>query len=148
MRQSPNNILPILATIPSQLTRMKPPSTTMAVTQKLAEAIAGYQPRKRVAFQDLLPFKEAIQDLRKRGASFLTIAEILRKHSVKTCHEAVRQFWHSLVEDDHVVKKPSRRRKVKRIRAKRSKAKTSVSPPPISETKPERGPRIARIEDL
>ncbi|HYM36662.1 MAG TPA: hypothetical protein VET48_14780 [Steroidobacteraceae bacterium] len=119
------------------------------VRTALASVVKTYEPSRRVRFRNLSPFKEEIRELRSRGAAFVTIAEILKKHSVQASHETVRRFYREAIEQ-----KPSRRKR-SRNGAKRPQptpqqpnAKTNGNAPRSAAAKTERGPRIARIEDL
>ena len=117
------------------------------VRSALASVAESFEPSRRVRFKNLAPFKNEIRDLKGRGAAFATIAEILKKHSVKASHETVRRFYRETIEQ-----KPPRRRRSpngshpnkpsQQRRNKTNEAKTSQA------AKAERGPRIARIEDL
>jgi hypothetical protein len=125
------------------------------VRTALGSAARNFQPTRRSRFKLLAALKEEIRELRTRGASFETIAELLKKHSVKTSHESVRRFYREVIEQKPVSRK--------RRRTSRRKQITSITSPPrgaaksadvrkagthVSSSRPERGPRIARIEDL
>jgi hypothetical protein len=118
------------------------------VRSALASVVETYEPSRRIRFKRLAPFREEIRGLRSRGAAFLTIADILKTHSVKVSHETVRRFYREDIEQ-----KPSRRKRP-RSGMKRSQPsqRRQQGPKKVNETqakvKQERGPRIARIEDL
>lgn len=119
------------------------------IRSALASVAKTYEPLRRVRFRNLAPFTEEIRALRSRGAAFVTIAEILKKHSVNVSHETVRRFYREAIE-----KTPSRRKR-SRNGAKRPQpmpqqpnGKTQGNAPRSAVAKSERGPRIARIEDL
>lgn len=118
------------------------------VRSALASVVEAYEPSRRIRFKSLAPFKEEIRGLRTRGAAFLTIAEILKSHSVTVSHETVRRFYHEAIEQ-----KPPRRRRsrsgIKRNEPSPQRKKgTKPHNEPRVKVKQERGPRIARIEDL
>jgi hypothetical protein len=129
---------------------MNSASTTTEIRSALASAAKSYAASRRVRFQELAPFKDEVRELRSRGAAFMTIAEILKAHSVNVSHETVRQFYLQEIE-----KKPARRRRSrngmrrKTPNSKRPETRDNESRPLRAATsKAERGPRIARIEDL
>ncbi|HVX91040.1 MAG TPA: hypothetical protein VHC20_05455 [Candidatus Paceibacterota bacterium] len=119
------------------------------VRSALAHIAESYEPSRRVRFKNLVPFKDEIRDLRSRGAAFATIAQILRKHSVKASHETVRRFYR-----EHIEGKPRRRKRSRngsRLRLQPAQPRRSEiinGNASRSTARPERGPRIARIEDL
>lgn len=128
---------------------------TDEIRTALVSVAENFQPRRRQRFKSLLPLREEIRGLRRRGASFETIAELLRKHSVQTSHETVRRFYREIIEERPW--KPKRRRKKSRVRTDGAsqpqpgtKAIVTERRPksPLTSNRTERGPRIARIEDL
>lgn len=120
------------------------------IRSALASVVKTYEPSRRVRFKSLMPFKDEVRELRGKGAAFVTIAEILRKHSVNASHETVRRFYREEIEQ-----KPHRRRRARngsRVRQqptqpRRTESNNGHAPRPAA-TKAERGPRIARVEDL
>jgi hypothetical protein len=118
------------------------------VRSALASVVKTYEPSRRIRFKSLAPFREEIRGLRSRGAAFLTIADILKTHSVKVSHETVRRFYREDIEE-----KPSRRKrptngKKRSQPSPRRQKGTKQDNEPQAKVKQERGPRIARIEDL
>jgi hypothetical protein len=128
-------------------------STANASTQirsALAHVVKSYAPLRRVRFKNLASFKDEIRELRSRGAAFVTIAQILSKHSVKTSHETVRRFYREAIEGQPRRRKRSRngsRPQPQPAQPRRSESVSGNAPRPAA-AKPEKGPRIARIEDL
>lgn len=113
-----------------------------AVTEEarndFATAVRNFTPPLSVKFQMLLRFKEGIAELRRKGASYETIAEILRNINVIVSHDTVTEFCHDVLGIP-----PARRRKRKRnVRAtpyrppSRSPKGNDAHPAP-------RGPRVA-----
>jgi hypothetical protein len=132
-----------------QTVGMSTANATTEVRSALAHAAESYEPSRRERFKNLMPFKDEIRELRSRGAAFVTIAQILRKHSVKASHESVRRFYR-----EHIEGKPRRRKRSRsgsrpRLQpAQPRRTETINGNAPRSAAKPERGPRIARIEEL
>lgn len=105
----------------------------------LVEAAGRNQSLRRPQFNKLLRYKEEIQQLRQRAASFETIEKILRQNSLHVSHETIRVFYREVIEGKAVRRK--RRRKITTRQGKRraaNKARTWS----IGE------PRIARIQKL
>jgi hypothetical protein len=126
---------------------MSKESTSAEIQKALKATVETYTPL-RVRFKRLLDFKEEIQQLRNRRASFAAIAEILRKHGIETSVELVRLYYQELTG--------RRGRKGKRrgptpvstdTNRKTIPFKHSALKMPPSHT-PESGPRIANVEDL
>lgn len=129
---------------------MNTASVMTDIRSALASVVKTYEPSRPVRFQSLAPFKEEIRELRSRGAAFVTIAEILRKHSVKVSHETVRRFYREAIEQKPRRGKRSRNGSKPRSRPAQPHRIESHNgdAPRSATTKTERGPRIARIEDL
>lgn len=123
------------------------PTVITDVRSALSSVVNSYKPG-RVRFKHLEPFKDEISDLRNRGAAFVTIAEILKGHSIKASREAVRQFYHEVIEEKTSRRKRSRNGSSKQSRPARRSEKKQAITPRATTAKAERGPRIARIEDL
>jgi hypothetical protein len=148
-RQHCHNHVSIWPATGRHLDPMNSATQMTQVRSALASAVETFEPSPRVRFKTLAPFKNEVQDLKGRGASFATIAEILNEHSVQVSHETVRRFYRETIE-----KKPSRRKRSRNglINAKsrkpvRNEGSEPKTPRPAT-PKAERGPRIARIEDL
>ncbi|MCI0540376.1 MAG: hypothetical protein L0Z50_34675 [Verrucomicrobiales bacterium] len=140
---------------------MNSANTTTEIRSTLASLAKTYEPR-RARFRNLVPFKDEIRELRSRGAAFITIAEILKRHSVKASHETVRRFYREAVEQKAARgkrrRKRSRRAEQMRLqnngnsesqeRQRESGKSKEQAPAKSTIARRERGPRIARIEDL
>ncbi len=120
------------------------------IRSALASVVKTYEPSRRVRFKNLAPFRDEIRELRGKGAAFVTIAEILKKHSVNASHETVRRFYREEIE--HKPRGRKRTRNGSRMRQQPSQPRRNESnnghAPRSAATKTERGPRIARVEDL
>lgn len=124
------------------------------------KAVAEFTPRRPEKFQDLMPAKDVIAELRQKRASYRAIAELLTQHCLPTSKTAVAVFCHEVLgEIVHPRRRPGRKRPV---------APTAVSPasasepPPVAPTPAEpasggngedtqtrsRGPRIAQVRML
>jgi hypothetical protein len=114
----------------------------------LGSVVDSFEPRRN-RFRHLEPFKDQIRDLRNRGAAFVTIAEILRTHSIKASREAVRQFYRHAIESKRGRRK-TRGNKEPRANLASGRIGLSKRKPEqlVPATPMERGPRIARVEDL
>lgn len=120
------------------------------IRSALASVVKTYEPSRRVRFRNLAPFRDEIRELRDKGAAFVTIAAILKKHSVTASHETVRRFYREEIEQ-----KPRRRKRTRNgsstrqePRQPRRNESNNGHAPRSAVTKAERGPRIARVEDL
>jgi hypothetical protein len=113
--------------------------------------VADYAPARPAKFQDLLPARNVIAELRQKGASFRAIADLLSRHNLTTSKTAVTIFCHEVLDD------PIRSRR----RVSRKKESAPVVPPnepvfpvptPLANSKTDemsparsRGPRIAQV---
>ena len=69
-------------------------------------AVAEFTPRRPEKFQDLIPAKEVIAELRQKRASYRAIAELLTQHCLPTSKTAVAVFCHELLGE---IIRPRRR---------------------------------------
>jgi hypothetical protein len=125
------------------------------------QAVAEFTPRRPEKFQDLIPAKEVIAELRQKRASYRAIAELLTQHCLPTSKTAVAVFCHEVLgEIVRPRRRPGRKRPVvpavSAPEAAQQETKDASSPaeqntngggedaqPPRS-----RGPRIARVRML
>jgi len=125
------------------------------------QAVAEFTPRRPEKFQDLIPAKEVIAELRQKRASYRAIAELLTQHCLPTSKTAVAVFCHEVLgEIVRPRRRPGRRRTVVpsvASPASASEPPTDTLPPsgPTSggssdDTQPprSRGPRIAQVRML
>ena len=134
-------------------------STPDQLQKELASLADNFERITHPKWNELLPLKESIAEFRKRGASFKTITIILRNKSISVSHDTVARFCYAYVGAKH-RKRATRARPGGKVssaessetggisgRMKRTTkpASTSVMPTPFHQ---ERGPRIARVEDL
>jgi len=125
------------------------------------QAVAEFTPRRPEKFQDLIPAKEVIAELRQKRASYRAIAELLTQHCLPTSKTAVAVFCHEVLgEIVRPRRRPGRKRPV--VPAVSSSEAAQQQPPdtlPIAELpvngssedsqqpRP-RGPRIAQVRML
>ena len=61
------------------------------------QAVADFTPLRPQKFQDLLPAKDVIAELRQRRASYRAIAELLTQHCLPTSKTAIATFCHQII---------------------------------------------------
>jgi hypothetical protein len=116
---------------------MSDAAATQPIRSDFATVVREFTPALPAKLRAMLPFKEGIAELRRKGASCVTIAEILRNTNVAVSHDTVRRFCHTVLgaAPDH--------------RQKRTRhAKTVAHRPPRPQEHgpsqpPRRGPRVA-----
>ena len=119
------------------------------------QAVADFTPLRPQKFQDLLPAKDVIAELRQRRASYRAIAELLTQHCLPTSKTAIATFCHQIIGE---IVRPHRRPGRKRPPSPaepngRVAAPAQSEPPPDSngsgnpQTR-SRGPRIAQVRML
>ena len=121
------------------------------------KAVSEFTPRRQQKFEDLLPAKDVIVELRQRRASFRAIAELLTQHCLPAGKTAIADFCHEVLGE---TIRPHRRTPRKRLPAVELHGETEVVLPapattaPSEPPKPEaaadrpRGPRIAQIRKI
>ena len=119
------------------------------------QAVADFTPLRPQKFQDLLPAKDVIAELRQRRASYRAIAELLTQHCLPTSKTAIATFCHQIIGE---IVRPHRRPGRKRPPSP-AEPNGRVAAPAQSEPPPEsngsgnpqtrsRGPRIAQVRML
>ena len=67
------------------------------------QAVAEFTPLRPQKFQDLLPARDVIAELRQRRASYRAIAELLTQHCLPTSKTAIAaSTWHEVATDSGV----------------------------------------------
>jgi len=128
------------------------------------KAVEEFTPRRPQKFQELLPAKEVIVELRQRRASYRSIADLLTQHCLPISKTAVAVFCHQVLgETVRPRKRPSRKRPLASSPAISGETPpdsvpavevgSSAEPPDNSngnESSPARtrGPRIAQVRML
>lgn len=100
-----------------------------------ATAVREFTPTLPAKFRMLMPFREGIEELRRKGASYETIADILRNIDVTVSHDTVARFCQKILGV---------------LPVRRKKRKRTVAQPPRRPLKSggstqhsARGPRVA-----
>ena len=124
------------------------------------QAVAEFTPRRPEKFQDLIPAKDVIAELRQKRASYRAIAELLTQHCLPTSKTAIAVFCHEVLgEIVRPRRRPGRKRPV--VPAPANPASTpeqpAATPPSAEQTgngngddtpSRSRGPRIAQVRML
>ena len=84
-------------------------AVTEVARNEFATAVKNFTPTLPAKFQMLLPCKEGIAELRRKGASYETITDILHNLNVAVSHDTVNRFCHKVLGVS-----PARRRRRKR----------------------------------
>ena len=78
---------------------------------EIRKAVEEFTPRRPQKFQDLLPAKDVITELRHKHASYRSIADLLTQHCLPTSKTAIAQFCHQVLgENVRPRKRPGRKR--------------------------------------
>ncbi len=128
------------------------------------KAVEEFTPRRPQKFQDLLPAKEVIVELRQKRASYRSIADLLTQHCLPTSKTAIAQFCHQVLgENVRPRKRPGRKRPTVAMSGNgegmspEPASATEVTAATESPTNPDggdatsgraRGPRIAQVRML
>ncbi len=120
------------------------------------QAVAEFTPLRPEKFQDLIPAKEVIAELRQKRASYRAIAELLTQHCLPICKTAVAVFCHEVLGETVRPRRrrPGRKRPIVLAAASPESATepSAVAPTPAEPTSSgsgevtqsrSRGPRIA-----
>jgi len=131
---------------------------------EVRKAVAEFTPRRPQKFQDLIPAKAVIAELRQKNASYRSIADLLTQHCLPTSKTAIAMFCHQVLgENIRPRKRPVRKRPPTLLSTNGEKVSTESVPAGESSTLTEpvpnsengetslarsRGPRIAQIRKL
>ncbi len=127
---------------------------------KIRNAVAEFTPRRPQKFQELFAAKDVVIELRKKRASYRSIADLLTRHCLPTCKTSVALFCHKILgEKVRPYKRPAPERPASSEMPVREEASSATSPPTETsppadanggETSPARtrGPRIAQVRML
>ena len=75
------------------------------------KAVEEFTPPRPQKFQDLLPAKDVITELRQKRASYRSIADLLTQHCLPTSKTAIAMFCHQVLgENVRPRKRPGRKR--------------------------------------
>lgn len=128
------------------------------------QAVAEFTPLRPQKFQDLIPAKDVIIELRQKRASYRAIAALLTQHCLPTSKTAIATYCHQILGE---IVRPHRRIGRKRpaspAESNRQEASPTQSEPVDNSPSPEsptdsdgngtpqthtRGPRIAQVRML
>lgn len=121
------------------------------------KAVVEFTPRHQQKFENLLPAREVIVELRQRRASFRAIAELLTQHCLPAGKTAIADFCHEVLGE---TIRSNRRTPRKRLPTVEPQGETKFVLPLPSTTAPgdtpnpeaaanrPRGPRIAQVRML
>jgi hypothetical protein len=125
------------------------------------KAVEEFTPRRPEKFQDLMPAKDVIAELRQKRASYRSIADLLTQHCLPTSKTAIAMFCHQVLSEGvRPRKRPGRRKpSVPAVSTDETNPQPTVdSPQPVEssqthngdEAQPARtrGPRIAQVRML
>ena len=80
---------------------MNEPSTSDQTNHRFAEAVRAYAPTVPRKWQKLLRLKPGIAELRRKGASYQAITEILRAADVPVSRTTVARFCRAVLRPSH-----------------------------------------------
>jgi len=128
---------------------------------EIRKAVADFTPSRPQKFQDLIPAQEVIVELRRKGGSYRSIAELLTQHCLPTSKTAIAMFCHQVLgENIRPRRRPAQRPASAPASANVGAAAAHFTPTVQSSTPAElpqnsdggesslprpRGPRIAQI---
>ena len=127
-------------------------------------AVAEFTPRRPQKFQDLVPAREVIVELRQKSASYRSIADLLTQHCLSTSKTAIATFYRQILgEIVRPHRRPGRKRPASPAEPNGRMASTAQTEPGEICTSQEppadpngsgipqirsRGPRIAQVRTL
>ena len=139
----------------SRFTSASLPPMTSFDPATVRQAVAEFTPLRPQKFQDLIPAKDVIAELRQRRASYRAIAELLTQHCLPTSKTAIAAFCHQvLTEIVRPRRRPARRRPPSPAEPNGGMASPAQSEPATDSNGSEatqarsRGPRIAQVRML
>lgn len=125
------------------------------------KAVEEFAPRRPQKFQDLLPAKDVIAELRQKGASYRSIADLLTQHCLPISKTSIAAFCHQVLgETVRPRKRPGRKRSpacssangVGTVPSASPTSKVTIASEPSSNLNGDeepatrgRGPRIAQV---
>jgi hypothetical protein len=118
------------------------------------QAVAEFTPLRPQKFQDLIPAKDVIIELRQRRASYRAIAALLTQHCLPTSKTAIATFCHQILgEIVRPHRRPGRKRPSSPVEPNGRTASPAQSEPVDSNDSgtpktSSRGPRIAQVRML
>src|SRR2546428_7326332 len=80
---------------------MNEPPTSDQTNHRFAEAVRDYVPTVPRKWQKLLTLKPGIAELRRKGASYQTVTDILRVADVPVSRTTVARFCRNILKPSH-----------------------------------------------
>ena len=128
----------------------------------IRKVVMEFRPKRPPKFQELLAAKELITELRRKGASYESIAEVLVQHCLPVSKSAIAMFCHEMLgESVRSRRRPAKKRPpatvstgVENKPAPKSNFAAAPPSPPVNLKGNEdaaarsRGPHIAKVELL
>ena len=119
----------------------------------IRQAVAEFTPHRPQRFQDLLPAKEVIAELRQKRASYRSIAKLLTKHCLPTSKTGIAMFCHEVLGENIRPYRRSERRRAAIPDVPAGDASVAAEPastadPTVASPTRSRGPRIAQVRML
>jgi len=136
---------------------MSDPSAADARKQRFAEVVRNFADVPPKRFATLLPHRDGIAELRKKGASFGMIRELLAMAGIEVVADTVRRFYREVIEEQRTgAKRPLKRERAATLLPPSSPPAAATPPPvvaapaplPPAEPSRGRGPRIADPRNL
>ena len=90
------------------------PGAAELAQNQFATAVRNFTPKLSAKFQKLLPFKDGIAELRRKGASYETITDILRNINVAVSHDTVARFCREVLDVTPRTRRPRKASVVRR----------------------------------
>jgi len=81
---------------------------------EVRKAVAEFTPRRPQKFQDLIPAREVIVELRQKSASYRSIGDLLTQHCLATSKTAGAMFCHQVLGENI---RPTARSNMGRLRS-------------------------------
>ena len=135
---------------------MNTDSASELAAHRLATAIREYTPKHPRKFQKLLPMKDGIAELRSKGASYATVADILRNINVPVVADTVFRFCHEVLGEP-MIRRRKRRKAQVRVPSQRAHKSHEIHTTngnvkadtlPVPSWKGRSGPRIPDINTI
>lgn len=111
--------------------------------KEFANAVRNYAPKLSGKFRELLPHREGIAELRRKGASYETVVDILHGIHIAVCRDTLTRFC------DEVLKlTPARSRQRAAVHQPAPARPVAVSRRPAERPRNATGPRIANPDEI
>src|SRR5262245_31002715 len=113
------------------------PTSPTSNLESLRKFAQEFQPtQRRIPFRNLEPFRDSIETLRAKGASYAVIAALLGEHGVETSRARVAEYGRTVLDKQ----KPRKRRKPPQSVSSRVPPTVPSSPPTPPPSPPVVGP--------